>query len=316
MTRRRSDARTETAARPPAAGRRVRFARTAAALAPALAVAAAAAVQLAASPHLEVSHRARALHPGEVVVLEARPSRAPASVEATAFGHRVRFFRDESDGVWRGLVGIDLTTEPGPYEIVVRAAGADGAAASSRYVLDVEAKEFPTRRLKVNPSFVNPPAEVIGRIQREARDVAAIFRRAGDERRWRGGFSAPVPGKPTSSFGRRSVYNGEARRPHSGTDFRAARGVPVKAPNAAAVALTGDLYFSGKVVILDHGWGLYSYFAHLSSVDVAEGDRVARGQVVGRVGATGRVTGPHLHWTVRLNDARVDPLSLMALLPD
>ena len=266
-------------------------------------------------PALDVSHRARAIHPGEVVVLEVRSPAPPADVSATAFGHEIRFFRDASDGVWRGLVGIDLTTEPGAYELAVRASTAGGGRAEIAYTLEVAPKEFPTRHLKVQPSFVNPPPEVIERIQREAAETAAIFRSASPERLWRGGFARPVPGRSTSSFGRRSVYNGEPRSPHSGTDFRAGKGVAIKAPNTATVILTGDLYFSGKVVILDHGWGLYSYFAHLSAIDVAEGDVVRRGDVVGRVGSTGRVTGPHLHWTVRLNDARVDPLALMELLP-
>ena len=268
-----------------------------------------------AGPALDVSHRARALHPGEVVVLEVRAPAPLADLSATAFGHDIRFFEDPSDGVWRGLVGIDLTAEPGAYEVAVRAATAGGGQADVAYMLDVAPKEFPTRRLKVAPSFVNPPPEVIERILREQEETSAIFAGASPERLWRGGFERPVPGRSTSSFGRRSVYNGEARSPHSGTDFRAGEGVAIEAPNAATVVLTGDLYFSGKVVILDHGWGLYSYFAHLSAIDVAEGDVVRRGDVVGRVGATGRVTGPHLHWTVRLNDARVDPLSLMELLP-
>ena len=267
------------------------------------------------NPALEVSHRARAMHPGEVVVLEVR-ARAPlADLSATAFGHEIRLFQDASDGVWRGLVGIDLTTEPGVYEVVVRASSGGGGQAEVVHALDVAPKEFPTRRLKVAPKYVDPPPDVIERILREQEETAAIFRSASPERLWRGGFARPVPGRSTSSFGRRSVFNGEARNPHSGTDFRSGEGVAIKAPNAATVALTGDLYFSGKVVILDHGWGLYSYFAHLSAIDVAEGDVVERGDVVGRVGATGRVTGPHLHWTVRLNDARVDPLALMELLP-
>ena len=136
-----------------------------------------------------------------------------------------------------------------------------------------------------------------------------------DERLWSGGFLRPVPGDSTSSFGRRSVFNGQPRSPHSGTDFRGAEGTRITAPNAGIVVLAADLYFSGNVVIIDHGWGLYSYFAHLSSIAVEDGIRVEQGDVVGDVGATGRVTGPHLHWTVRLNDARVDPLSLMQLFP-
>lgn len=270
---------------------------------------------LATTLMLDVSHHARALQPGEIVVLEVRPSTPSVLIHATAFSNSIKFFPDSSNGLWRGLVGIDLDTIPGEYPVALRATDHEGRIAHTTYVLHVETKEFPTRRLSVSPSFVNPPAEVLDRIRREAASLAVIFRNSDTDRQWSRGFIAPVPGESTSSFGRRSVYNGEARSPHSGTDFRAAEGTAVKAPNAATVVLTGDLYFSGKVIILDHGWGLYSYFAHLSSFDVAQGDVVTQGQTVGRVGATGRVTGPHLHWTVRLNDARVDPLSLMLLLP-
>ena len=266
---------------------------------------------------LAVSHHARAVQPGEAVVIEVRPSAPPVEVRATAFGHGVRFFRTSlADGVWRGLVGIDLDTKPGNHSVAVRATTAEGRTVHATYVLTVWPKDFPTRHLTVSPSFVNPSPEVLDRIRREADDVAAVFRTSSSDRQWWGAFVAPVPGEATSSFGRRSVFNGEPRSPHSGTDFRAGEGTPVRAPNAGTVALTGDLYFSGNVVIVDHGWGLYSYFAHLSAIDVAKGDVVVRGKVVGRVGATGRVTGPHLHWTVRLNEARVDPISLLALLPD
>ena len=265
---------------------------------------------------LDVSHRARAVHPGEVVVMQVRPSEPLVTIRATAFGATIRFFPSGEDGVWRGLIGIDLATSPGEYPVAVRATSDGGDTVRSTYTLNVDPKEFPTRHLSVNPSFVTPPAEALERIQLEARKVAAIFCAMSGARQWQGGFAAPVPDEATSSFGRRSVFNGQARSPHSGTDFRAGDGTPVKAPNAGTVVLTGDLYFSGNVVVLDHGWGLYSYFAHLSAIDVAEGDIVTLGQVVGKVGATGRVTGPHLHWTVRLNGARVDPLSLMTLFPE
>ena len=125
-----------------------------------------------------------------------------------------------------------------------------------------------------------------------------------------------MPGAATSSFGRRSVLNGQARSPHSGTDFRAATGTPVRAPNGGRVVLAADQYFSGNTVILDHGQGLFSFLAHLSRITVRDGQIVARGEEVGLSGATGRVTGPHLHWTVRLDGARVDPLSVLALLGD
>jgi len=125
-----------------------------------------------------------------------------------------------------------------------------------------------------------------------------------------------VPGAANSVFGTRSIYNGEPRSPHSGADFQGAPGTPVKAPNSGRVVLAGDLYFTGNTVVIDHGAGLFSLFAHLRAINVHEGDSVTTGAVLGELGATGRVTGPHLHWAVRITGARVDPLSLLALLGD
>ena len=131
---------------------------------------------------------------------------------------------------------------------------------------------------------------------------------------WTDLFARPVSEANNSAFGSRSVFNGEARSPHSGADFLSPAGTPVHAPNRGRVVLAKELYFSGNTVILDHGLGLFSLIAHLSVIDVAAGDTVTAGQVVGKVGATVRVTGPHLHWAVRLGGARVDPLSLLATL--
>ena len=269
----------------------------------------------AQAPSLDIGHHARSVQPGEVVLLEVRPSQPVVLVQATVFGATIRFFSDETGGVWRGIVGIDLEAPPDDYTVAIRGTLRNGDTVRATHVLSVKPKAFPTRHLSVNPSFVNPPADVLDRIGREASRQREIFQTSSAERQWEGGFLRPVPGDSTSSFGRRSVYNGEPRSPHSGTDFRAGEGTAIAAPNAGTVVLAGDTYFSGNVVIIDHGWGLYSYFAHLSSIDVVEGETVERGHRVGNVGATGRVTGPHLHWTVRLNEARVDPLSLMALFP-
>lgn len=262
-----------------------------------------------------ITHRARALHPGEIVILHVRTSVTPAALSATAFGAGLRFFPAGPANVWSTLVGIDLEVEPGEHAVTVRASAVDGSTAEAVHTLAVEPKEFATRHLSVEPRFVDPPPAVVERILAERDRLAALFPVSTAVRYWRDGFVRPVPGRANSAFGRRSVFNGQPRSPHSGADFRAASGTPIRAPNDGVVVLASDLYFSGNVVIIDHGWGLYSYFAHLSAIDVAEGDRVRRGAVVGKVGATGRVTGAHLHWTVRLNDARVDPLSLLELFP-
>ena len=121
----------------------------------------------------------------------------------------------------------------------------------------------------------------------------------------------PVPDVANSAFGTHSVFNGKPTSQHTGADFLSPSGRPVEAPNAGRVVIAGPRYFSGNTVVIDHGQGLFSVLAHLSEIDVAVGDSVAAGRVVGKVGATGRVTGPHLHWAVRLNGARVDPLSLL-----
>ena len=262
-----------------------------------------------------VSHHARGVFPGEAVLIQVEASGPLTEVRATALDETVRFY-EAADGVWHGLVGIDLLVEPGDHDVALRIMPATGAEITRVYTLSVEHKEYETRRLTVAPRYVEPPPEVSDRIAREARQQAAIFATATAERLWRGSWERPVPGQATSAFGSRSVFNGQARNPHSGADFRAAEGTPITAPNVGRVMLTGDTYFSGGSVILDHGWGLYSYFAHLSTILVEKGDLVQPGQVVGHAGATGRVTGPHLHWTLRLNGARVDPLSLIEILKE
>jgi murein DD-endopeptidase MepM/ murein hydrolase activator NlpD len=216
--------------------------------------------------------------------------------------------------VWEGLIGIDLNAKPGTHEVEISAFKEGVQCFESRRTLEVLSKEFPERRITVEQKFATPPQSQLERIRLESKKVSGILARITPEKMWHGTFLRPVPGKAISSFGKRSIVNGQPRSPHSGTDFRAAEGTPVKAPNAGKVVLVQDLFFAGNTVILDHGLGLYSYFAHLSKFSVGEGQVVAKGDVVGDVGSTGRVTGPHLHWTVRLTGTRVDPLSLMAVL--
>jgi murein DD-endopeptidase MepM/ murein hydrolase activator NlpD len=163
---------------------------------------------------------------------------------------------------------------------------------------------------------VNPPKRAVPRIEREAKELNAIFANSIGVRLWAEGAVRPVEGVAVSGFGVQSVLNGQARGPHNGLDLAAVTGTPVYAPTPGLVVAARAFYYSGNTVILDHGQGLFSTMAHLSAIDVAEGQRVARGALLGKVGATGRVTGPHLHWAVRLHGARVDPLSLLdALAP-
>ncbi len=265
---------------------------------------------------VRITPLARAFQPGEVMLVTLT---APRRVDRVA----VRVFQQNLPlepglgGVpanWWALVGIDLNTKPGGYVLRFDLYGQDRIFARADHGITVKKKNFPTRKLNLPEKFVTPPKASLARIKRESRLVSGIFAEVGSERHWSGFFLRPVPGRANSSFGKRSILNGKPRSPHSGTDFRASRGTPVKSPNAGVTVLVQDLYYAGNTVILDHGQGLYSYFAHLDNFTVKKGDRVERGDLIGHVGSTGRVTGPHLHWSVRLRKARVDPLSLMEIL--
>ena len=146
--------------------------------------------------------------------------------------------------------------------------------------------------------------------------MRTVYEQSGPEPAWRVGFTRPVPGPANSSFGTRSVFNGQPRSPHAGTDFLSGTGTPVLAPAGGRVVCARELFFTGNTVVIDHGLGVFSMLAHMSRLDVREGQVVDEGEGVGLVGATGRVTGPHLHWALRVGSARVDPLSALAILDD
>jgi len=258
---------------------------------------------------LDIAVQARSVQPGELVVLSITLPDRRDTVRVRAFDHDVPAFAT-GPAAWRALVGIDLDRKPGPYDVTVDAGG--GLTATETLV--VRPKSFPTRRLTVDENFVNPPASAEARIAQEAELLASVYAHPAHERQWTTAFVRPVPQPANSRFGTRSVFNGQPRNAHGGADFLSPAGTPIHAPNAGRVVIARELYFSGNTVIIDHGQGVFSMLAHLSTIRVHEGDRLDAGAVVGQVGATGRVTGPHLHWAVRVNDARVDPLSVLQLL--
>ena len=278
-----------------------------------LIVAAWSAVLSAQAPdRIAVTAAARSIRPGELVVLTITTTEPAAALRVRAFNTDDFPFPVDSR-TWRVLVGIDLATAPGTYRVDVDA-GSGPAAVRATHTLVVKARAFPTRKITVAEGFVNPPPEAIDRIQQEAQTLEKLWQSSAPARLWEGRFVRPVPDPANSAFGARSIFNGQPRSPHGGADFLSAAGTPVKAPNGGRVVLARDLYFTGNTVVVDHGLGLLSLFAHLSVIEVQEGALVGTGDAIGRVGATGRVSGPHLHWTVRAGGARVDPLSLLAVL--
>lgn len=257
-----------------------------------------------------VTTHARALRPGEVVLFTVEAKRDISSVRVHAFDRDFSGFPIKPR-TWRVLVGIDLDVAPETYSAEVFASD---ETAATRVPLRVLPGHFRTRKLTVDEAFVNPPPEALERIAHETAELNDLWAHSATTKLWNGPFVRPVPDPANSAFGTRSILNGQPRSPHSGADFNSATGTPIKSPNAGRVVLAGDRYYTGNTVMIDHGMTLFSLFAHLSEIQVKVGDTVNAGDVVGKVGATGRVTGPHLHWSVRLNGTRVDPLSLLAML--
>jgi murein DD-endopeptidase MepM/ murein hydrolase activator NlpD len=235
----------------------------------------------------------------------ARVALGPARERPVARRGEVPLLVVGSPDAWTALVGIPLSAAPGTAHITVEAPGGE----ARNVAFTVKAKKYAEQKLSVAPGHVDLSPEDLARHERERvrlREVMATFTRpepAADAL----GMQPPVAGPRSSSFGLRRVFNGQARAPHSGMDIAAANGAPVLAPLAGRVVDTGDYFFNGNTIWLDHGGGLLTLYCHLSAIEVKPGDAVKAGDRIGAVGATGRATGPHLHWGVLLNRTMVDP---------
>ncbi len=264
-----------------------------------------AALWLAAAPGLSAAHSVT-VDPPAVPVGGLAVVRTDASAPNGTFdGKRLRFFA--AAGGSAALVGIDLDRRSGRYPIEVEYR--DGMRV--RAELEVRDKTFPEERLMVPKAYVAPDAATLRRIDREQRLLAGLWERSPPDRYWRGEFVPPSEGAAGSPFGLRRFFNGEPRSPHAGMDFRAPQGAPVHASNRGRVVLAQDLFFTGNTVVIDHGFGLFTLYVHLSRLTVRRGAMADKGQEIGQVGMTGRATGPHLHFAVRVADARIDPEALL-----
>lgn len=210
----------------------------------------------------------------------------------------------------RALIGIPISSAPGEHRITITRL--DGSKEVQRF--DVVAKTYPEQRITLkNKKMVNPDPVDLDRIRSEARSMRAVYASFSEHQPNLIDFIQPVQGIVTSEFGFRRILNGEPRNPHSGLDIAATTGTPIANPTQGVVALTGDFYFNGNTVLVDHGQGLVTMVCHLSKINVDQRQSVAAGDVLGEVGATGRATGPHLHWSMSLNGTRVDPVGLLDL---
>jgi murein DD-endopeptidase MepM/ murein hydrolase activator NlpD len=246
--------------------------------------------------------------PGGVALVELPASETPPRV--TFNGKPVMVIANGS--AYTAVVGLPLATKPGTQTLTIK--NTSGETATRKFA--VTDKTYQSQHITIkNKRMVNPEKRDMERIGREQRQIkkalAAWNEHSPDTLR----FLLPVEGPMSSPFGLRRFFNEQARRPHSGLDLAAAEGTPIKAPASGRIADTGDFFFNGNTVFIDHGQGLVTMYCHMSRIDVEPGHQVAAGEVIGAVGKTGRVTGAHLHWGVSLNDARVDPMLFLKQLP-
>jgi biotin carboxyl carrier protein len=238
---------------------------------------------------------------------------AATQLDGEWLGRKLEFFPSRDGYAWFALAGVDVEAPVGPSSLRVGVKLADGAVRELNLTVEIHPAHYRTESLTVSPKFVQPGPEALKEIEAQRLLKAKVYAASAPEPEWTGNFRAPVAAAPTDSFGVRRMFNGKLASIHTGMDFRAHMGTVVRATNSGTVVLARPLYYEGNCVIIDHGMGLFTLSMHFSRIDVKEGQHVAQGQPLGLSGATGRVTGPHLHWAVRWQGAMLDPAKLLRL---
>lgn len=211
------------------------------------------------------------------------------------------------------VIGLDIGVPAGSHPLRVRIDYHNGSVEMANSRIVVKEKQFPVKELWVDEDYVTPPSEQTARIRRESRLLQSLYKQWTEDWLGDGNFMLPVNGEAFPNFGERRIFNNKPRSSHSGVDISATTGTPVAASNSGRVVLAEDLYFAGNTVIIDHGLGIFSLYCHFSEILVDKGSDIGKGDLIGKIGATGRVTGPHLHWGIKIQGDRVDPFSLLEL---
>ena len=225
-------------------------------------------------------------------------------------GRPVFLVPDGKGKTWHGFFGVDLGADPGKAFLEVELLP---SGRTQRVEIAIAEKDYGVRLLTLPREMVELDKETLERVNKESRIIKEALATPPPAPRWGGPFTRPLQGEVVGPFGRRSIINEMPRSPHSGVDLRAAKGTPVHSIHEGKVLLVAEHFFSGKSVVIDHGGAVQSMYFHLEEIKVRQGEDVARGQVIGLVGATGRATGPHLHFGMRVNGARVDPMQVIVL---
>lgn len=238
--------------------------------------------------------------PGGIAIV---PLKASGESAPKAFYQKRPVAVIQHNNAWYAAVGLGLSTQTGDHHVVSQ---------GQRYPFTVQPKDYPEQHIELKTrKHIDLSAEDLARHRKEKKQAMAVFEAFDDQPITDISFIKPVVGPYSSPFGLKRFFNGEPRNPHSGLDIAAPTGTNIQAPAAGKVVLTGNFFFNGKVVYIDHGQGIVSMFCHMSEIGVKTGQVLKQGESVGKVGATGRATGPHLHWSVSLNNARIDPMLLM-----
>jgi murein DD-endopeptidase MepM/ murein hydrolase activator NlpD len=255
---------------------------------------------------------------GQITVLEINLRK----LSPTAANPKVRFRQNtialfqhplKPSGIYCGLIGIPLSATPENAVIQLEWTDSRGRQAASIPLRILDGK-YKKENLKVDPRHVTPSKKNLERIKREKKEVRRIYSSSSETRRWFGSFKRPLASDTTSPYGTQRLFNGQHGSYHRGTDFRASIGTPVYASNSGVVRLAKNLFYSGNIVIVDHGINIFTLYAHLSGIQVKNSQQIARGQQIGLSGASGRVSGPHLHWAVKVNGIYVDPLQFLTVM--
>lgn len=256
------------------------------------------------------------LHQGRAFLVKVSDdSGLIASIRARWADQTIPCFPDATGSVWYGVGGVGRELLPGEYELAADIETTHGNRLQLKKNIRVESTVYATAELSVAPAMAKVPEELKHKVEEDRRAFREVWAHPVMGMLWSGAFQVPVEGRVTSTFGEQRIFNKEVNSVHGGVDLAAGMGVPISATASGRVALVRSCYIEGGTVVVDHGGGLYTYYCHLSEYSVKEGQMIDKGEVVGLAGATGRVTGPHLHWGCRVQGMRVDPLSLLELVP-
>lgn len=262
-----------------------------------------------------VQYDPNALVNGSPVLFRVETPAAVTSLQGTWAERTFDFRFGRSCKCWFAIAGVDLAAKPGKYTLELKGSTKDNTALTQADEILVREKQYPLSTVTLPPAYVQPPPEVQARVEEEQALKKKLFGELAPEALWSGRFQPPVATGVSGGFGAVRVVNGVKGNPHQGTDYHAKVGTTVRASNGGRVFLARNLYFEGNCVMIDHGQGLVTIYMHLSRIKVKEGQTVAKGQLLGWSGNTGRSTGPHLHFAVRWQGSYLDPRTLLTIIP-